>query len=198
KYGATDQERDTILRSVLLQSRHMLDLINELLDVTTIESGQLQLKREVVPLEEFLNEAVRRHVELATPKTTRICLETPLGPTDTIFVDPLRLRQVLDNLISNAVKYSPPGSYVCVRAEHQDEEWVISVKDEGPGLKPEDYNLLFQDFAKLSARPTGGEKSTGLGLAISRRVVRAHGGQISAESSPGEGATFWFTIPDPD
>jgi hypothetical protein len=196
QYAATAQEHTVIMRNILQQSRHMLDLINELLDVTAIESGQLQLKREKVALSDFLTETVQRHIELAAPKTTRICLESPLTRSDMIFADPLRLRQVLDNLISNAVKYSPPGSYVCVLAEHVEHAWRISVRDEGPGLKPEDYEHLFKDFAKLSARPTGGEKSTGLGLAISRRVVQAHGGQIGVDSSPGEGATFWFTIPD--
>jgi signal transduction histidine kinase len=109
--------------------------------------------------------------------------------------DPLRLRQVMDNLISNAVKFSPPGSVVRVRASRQDAAWRIEVQDQGPGITPKDRQRLFQDFARLSAAPTGGEKSVGLGLAITRRVVKAHGGQIGVDSEPGRGATFWFTAP---
>jgi signal transduction histidine kinase len=108
----------------------------------------------------------------------------------------LRLRQVVDNLISNAVKYSPPGSQVWVRAERTSDGWRIHVKDQGPGITPQDRQRLFQDFARLSAKPTGGEKSTGLGLAITHRVVAAHGGQIGVDSEPGLGADFWFTLPD--
>jgi signal transduction histidine kinase len=106
------------------------------------------------------------------------------------------LRQVVDNLISNAVKYSPPGSRVTVTVETSgDSGWRINVADEGPGITPADRKKLFKDFARLSARPTGGEKSIGLGLAISRRVVEAHGGKIGVDSEPGRGANFWFTLP---
>ena len=110
--------------------------------------------------------------------------------------DPHRLRQVIDNLISNAIKFSPPGSTVQVSAQRMPSGWRINVQDEGPGVTPSDRERLFQDFARLSARPTGGEKSTGLGLAITRRVVEAHNGQIGVDSEPGHGANFWFTLPD--
>jgi signal transduction histidine kinase len=95
----------------------------------------------------------------------------------------MRLRQVIDNIISNAVKYSPAGSEVRVRAAIEGDEWLVSVQDQGPGLTAEDQERLLQDVARLSAKPTGGEKSTGLGLAISRRVVEAHGGRIGANST---------------
>ncbi len=108
--------------------------------------------------------------------------------------DPMRLRQVMDNLISNAVKYSPAGSEVRVRAAVEGDEWLVSVQDQGPGLTADDQERLFEDFARLSAKPTGGEKSTGLGLAITRRVIEAHGGRIGVNSTPGSGATFWFTL----
>jgi signal transduction histidine kinase len=75
-------------------------------------------------------------------------------------------------------------------------DWLFEVSDTGPGIQPRDRERLFQDFGRLSAQPTGGEKSTGLGLAISKRVVEAHGGKIGVESKPGKGATFWFTLPN--
>ncbi len=189
--GAETQRR--FLQDINNQARHMVQLLKELLDVTQIEAGKLELDPRPVDLREFLTDAVRRHGVMAAPKNTAILLDDI--PAATLTADPPRLRQVIDNLISNAVKYSPSGSTVRVRAERLDSAWRISVQDEGPGIKPQDRDRLFKEFAKLSARPTGGESSTGLGLAITRRIVEAHGGQIGVDSEPGEGATFWFTLP---
>ncbi len=193
--GATAEESATVHRDVLQQSRYMLDLINELLDVTQIESGEFHLKKDAIALFEFMNDTIERHCKIAESKNTTITLDLAPEVTDSIMADPARLRQVLDNLISNAVKYSPRGSTIEVRCKRVEAEWVFSVADQGPGIRLEDRTRLFQAFSRLSARPTGGEKSTGLGLTIARRVVEAHGGTIGVESVPGEGATFWFTLP---
>jgi signal transduction histidine kinase len=195
-YGAplSDEERTSFLRDIKRQSDHMLALLNDLLDVTEIEAGHLSLDRQPIDLADFLQDATAWHRKLAAPKGTQIILEdVPAGRAQ---ADALRLRQVVDNLISNAVKYSPPGSQVWVRAERTSDGWRIHVKDQGPGITPKDRQRLFQDFARLSAKPTGGEKSTGLGLAITHRVVAAHDGQIGVDSEPGQGADFWFTLPD--
>jgi signal transduction histidine kinase len=195
-YGAplSDEERTSFLRDIKRQSDHMLALLNDLLDVTEIEAGHLSLDRQPIDLADFLQDATAWHRKLAAPKGTQIILEdVPAGSAQ---ADALRLRQVVDNLISNAVKYSPPGSQVWVRAERTADSWRIHVKDQGPGITPKDRQRLFQDFARLSAKPTGGEKSTGLGLAITHRVVAAHDGQIGVDSEPGQGADFWFTLPD--
>ena len=193
--GATAEESAIVHRDILQQSRYMLDLINELLDVTQIESGQFHLKKDAIVAAEFMTETVERHCKIAATKNTTIQLDLAPDIGETIMADPARLRQVLDNLISNAVKYSPSGSQVVVRCKQAEGEWVLSVEDQGPGIRPEDRTRLFQAFTRLSARPTGGERSTGLGLTIARRVVEAHGGTIGVESVPGEGATFWFTLP---
>jgi signal transduction histidine kinase len=116
-------------------------------------------------------------------------------PSGIVLVDPTRLRQVVDNLISNAVKFSPPGSLIKVYARQQEAGWWIGVQDSGPGITSEDRQRLFQDFSPLSAKPTAREKSIGLGLSIARQVVEAHGGQIGVDSEPGQGATFWFILP---
>ena len=189
----TDAERRSFLEDVHQQATYMLPLLNDLLDVTQLESSRLRLHREPLNLGVFLGETVARHHLLAEPKQTQVVLGTP--PVGSPLADPVRLRQVLDNLISNAVKFSPRGSVVQVRAHPQESTWRIEVQDQGPGLTPRDREQLFQEFARLSAKPTGDEKSTGLGLAISRRVVEAHGGQIGVDSEPGQGATFWFTLP---
>ena len=185
---------DTYVDTVKRQTQHMIDLLNDLLDITQIESGKLSLRPELIPLKSYLTQIAAMHNQLARPKGTKVELGTVTDGIAT--ADPLRLRQVLDNLISNAVKYSPPGSTVWVGAEHKDDCWQVSVRDQGPGLTEDDRPRLFNNFARLSARPTGGEKSVGLGLAITRRVVEAHGGEINVDSVPGKGATFWFTLPD--
>jgi signal transduction histidine kinase len=193
-FGISEADRASLLERIGRYTRHMLTLLNDLLEVTQIESGKLSLNLEPVNLRGFLDETVQQQAMLAAPKGTRVLLE--VVPEGTVVVDSLRLRQVVDNLISNAVKFSPPGSTVRVNAERILAGWQVNVQDEGPGVTEQDRNRLFQDFARLSAKPTGDEKSAGLGLAISRRVVEVHGGRIGVNSEPGHGATFWFTLPD--
>jgi signal transduction histidine kinase len=189
----SDEQHLALIKEVETQTDYMLTLINDLLDVTQIESGTLDLNFEPIDLDSFLAGIVARHEQLAAPKGTHIVLE-PVN-NGVITFDKVRIGQVMDNLISNAVKYSPPGSTVWVRADSVEEGWRISVRDEGPGLSKDDRQHLFRYFQKLSPRPTGGEKSTGLGLAISRRIVEAHGGQIGCDTELDQGATFWFILP---
>ncbi|MBN1221284.1 MAG: GAF domain-containing protein [Anaerolineae bacterium] len=189
----SENELKDFLDDIYRQTNHMLTLIDDLLDVSQIEAGELNLNLVTVEIDKLVSEAVSRHAKMAAPKGTQVLLETI--SRGSAMADPVRLRQVVDNLISNAVKYSPPGSRVTVGVERIDGDWRVNVKDEGPGLTDEDRRHLFQNFARLSARPTGGEKSVGLGLAITRRVVEAHGGTIGVDSEPGLGANFWFTIP---
>ena len=189
----TESERAGLIHDIGVQSTHMLTLLNDLLDVTRIESGKLELRFEAFSLRPFLEDLANRHAMMATPKGTKVLLGA--FPDMKITADPVRVRQVIDNLISNAIKYSPPGSTVTLSVEAVRDGCRISVQDEGPGITDEDRKKLFKDFAKLSAKPTGGEKSIGLGLAISRRIVEAHGGRIGVDSDPGNGATFWFIIP---
>lgn len=193
-FDLDQNEASTLISDIHRQSTHLLTLIEDLLDVSLIETGKLELKPARLSLRPLLENAVNWHTRVASAKGTRVILED--APEGEIVADPLRLRQLLDNLISNAVKYSPPGSTVRVAAGRQDGAWQVRVADEGPGIQENDRQFLFKDFSRLSAQPTGGEKSTGLGLAISRRLVEAHGGHIGVESQAGKGATFWFSIPE--
>ncbi len=183
-----------MLDDIKAQAQHMHSLLTDLLDVTQIESGKLVLNPRTIDVAAFLQETVHRHSQLAVPKGTTITLAAV--PPGALQADGERLRQVLDNLISNAVKYSPAGSTVRIQAGRAGTVWRFAVRDEGPGIKPEERARLFKEFSRLSARPTGGESSTGLGLAITRRIVTAHGGAIGVDSAPGHGATFWFTLPE--
>ncbi len=194
RYGIEAEEQEQILLDIRGQAEYMIGLINDLLDVSQIESGELTLRLEEIDLRDFLQATVRRHGKLATRKGSRVILAAM--PGGTVRGDPLRLRQVLDNLLDNAVKFSPHGSTVRVEADREPDGWRIRVIDQGPGISEDDRAQLFEYFGRSSARPTGDEGSTGLGLAITRRVVEAHGGEIGVESVPGEGATFWFTLPD--
>ena len=187
------EERSAFLSDINRQAGYMVELIDDLLDVTKIESGRLDLHWESIDLGEFLEDTVRRHTNLAARKGTQVVLTD--GYNGVVQVDRKRLRQVLDNLISNAVKFSPAGSTVEVTHRREGGSWTVEVKDQGPGLTDIDRKTLFEDFATLSAKPTGGENSTGLGMAITRRAVEAHGGEIGVDSQPGRGSTFWFTIP---
>lgn len=189
----TEAEHTALLRDIGIQSTHMLSLLDNLLDVTRIEAGKLELRFESFHLRTFLEQLVHRHIMMATPKGTKVVLKEL--PNMEITADPVRVRQVIDNLVSNAVKYSPPGSTVQLGVDVVRHGCRIWVRDEGPGITAEDRTELFKDFAKLSAKPTGGEKSVGLGLAIARRIVAAHGGEIGVDSEPGQGAKFWFLIP---
>jgi signal transduction histidine kinase len=191
----SEEEAAGVLDDIVDQTGYMLNLINDLLDVAQIESGNLDLNLRLVNLRSFLKEAVQRHSKMAVQKNTKIELEAV--PDESILADSIRLRQVIDNLISNAVKYSPPSSIVMVWVQQLGTGWRVNIKDQGPGITYDDRKRLFEDFARLSAKPTGGEKSVGLGLAITKRIIEAHGGRIDVESVPGQGATFWFSIPQP-
>ncbi|MZH03343.1 MAG: ATP-binding protein [Nitrospinae bacterium] len=135
------------------------------------------------------------HLQQILADKKGICLHADLQEDAEFYFDSNRMGQVVDNLLSNAVKYSPPDKEVFVKLVSDDGNMTLSVKDEGPGISPEEQEHLFQHFRKLSARPTGGESSSGLGLAIAQRIVEEHKGTIGVDSQLGHGATFYFSIP---
>jgi len=143
-------------------------------------------------------EIVERSVHLsnieAAKKSTRIEIVKKDGDP-IVDVDRNKIRQVVDNLISNAVKYSPRGSIITVLIHANDSVAGFAVRDSGPGVPEHERHKLFKDFGRLSAQPTGGEKSTGLGLAICRKIVEAHSGTIGVNSVPGRGAEFFVNLP---
>ncbi len=170
----------------------MARLVDDLLDVARIEAGRLDLDLEATDIHALVTRNVALHRAMAAEKGVEIDLEAE--PLPLAVVDPAKIEQILNNLISNAVKFSPPGGRVEVRLSAAGEEFQISVRDYGPGIAPEDMPKLFQPFQR-GKTGTAGEKSTGLGLAIVKRIVDGHGGRIWAESTPGQGATFYVRIP---
>ena len=193
-FPVLDADQRDFVSTIKSTSEFMLNLINELLDVSTIESGQLQLERERVDLEALARRNVALNRVLASQKKIELDFEAA-GDLPALTVDRGKIEQVLNNLIGNAVKYSHPETRVTIRIACGGSGVIVSVADQGQGIPPEDLPKLFKAFGRASVKATAGEQSTGLGLAIVRKIVEGHGGQISVESTVGQGSTFSFTLP---
>ena len=189
----TADQRD-VLNDMIETSDHMLELINDLLDVTAIETGNLQLNRQPTDLNDLLHAAQASLRVLAHAKSIEFKLDLPTS-SPILQIDQARIKQVLANLITNAVKYSFSRTIVLLSVKIFEKEVWISVKDQGQGIPVVEMKKLFKDFSRTSVKPTAGEKSVGLGLAITRRIVEAHGGIIWVDSEIGKGSTFTFSIP---
>jgi signal transduction histidine kinase len=189
-----DEDRSTYLNAVLSEIDRMMGLITELLDVSRIETNRLQLEPLPIRWLEFLQ---RRATAFRVQNPSRkINFEGGVGET-MLVVDPDRMRQVVDNLLSNALKYSPDSSDVFIHATVQDGSMLTSVTDRGIGIPADEIPRLFERFHRarnVSSRYYGG---LGLGLYIAKAIVEAHHGSISVESEEGKGATFTIRLPMP-
>lgn len=192
-YDISDDLRK-ILELIKTSSDFMLKLLEELLDVVKIESGKLQLNYENVRMDDFLRKNIEVNALLAEKKEIKLVSNIP-EPLPEIAIDPVKIEQVLNNLISNAIKYSFNDTTVTVSAFSTNEHVLISVRDEGQGIPEKELDKLFVPFSKISVKGTAGEKSTGLGLSIVKRIVTGHLGRIWVESEVGKGSTFFFTLP---
>jgi signal transduction histidine kinase len=171
----------------------MRDLLANLLDVNAIEQGKFLVKKENCDIHVLIHESLDHNQSAATKKQIvfRIGISEGLWAT----ADRAAVLQILDNLISNSLKYSPPNTTVHVHALPEKDHIVINVRDEGPGISEADQKKLFQKFTRLTARPTGGESSTGLGLAIVKKLAEAMAGSIQCASTLGAGSTFALRLP---
>ncbi|MFZ4621198.1 MAG: response regulator [Bacteroidota bacterium] len=172
-----------------------LALINDLLDYAAIESGHLILAKEPVALKAFVTEAVTTHSIFS--RTKHITISSFIDPSlpPTVNIDRRRIRQVLDNFLSNALKYSYPNTHIELRLLKQGDSLRCEVIDQGQGIPAGELKKLFHEYSVTSVQPTGGEKSTGLGLAIVKKIIKEHGGEVGATSTVGQGSTFMFVIP---
>lgn len=186
---------DDRLQLVLHETRRVLDLAQDLLDAAALEAGGLRLVVGPVALSGLAAQTVARMEAIAARKAQKLVLQTPPGEPCLIEGDSARLDQVISNLVSNALKYSPRYAPVHVTLERQDRLVRLAVRDEGPGIAPAEIPRLFLPFSRLAAQPTGGESSHGLGLSIAHDLVRLHGGRLFVESVPGQGATFVVELP---
>lgn len=187
-------EHQQFLALIRSTSEFMYRMIDDVLDVSQIESGALQLDVQSLDLAEFLAGVVRLQQVMAASK--HIAVRFDDGPDlPPVPVDKSRLRQVMDNLLDNARKFSQPGTEVRVALGRDAGNAVITVTDQGPGIPAEDRGKLFKPFGRTQVRSTHGERSTGLGLAIVQRIIDAHQGSVSVGSQLGQGTTFTVRLP---
>ncbi len=192
--GELSDDQRAMLRAMHSATQSMLGLLGELLDISVIESGEMHLALTPCNFSDIAHDAVFLNGIAAARKQMKIACR-PFKPSRPLLIDPRKIREVIDNLLSNAIKFSPPGTTITVELSEDENQQTISVQDQGPGIPPDEMNLLFQSFGKTSVRPTGGEKSTGLGLAICRRIVEAHRGSVSAANRETGGADFRISLP---
>lgn len=192
-FGPLTEEQREYIQIINNTSSQMLAMVNELLDVSVIESGKLSLVLKEESIEDVIRERVRMIKPMAEKK--KISLKEQYEKIENLLVDSGKIAQVVDNLISNAIKFSPPEKNVYINLDTIDNMARVCIKDEGPGLTEDDQAKLFGGFQRLSAQPTGGEKSTGLGLSIVKKIIEVHNGSLHVESVPGAGAAFSFLIP---
>ena len=179
--------------AILESTRRLVGMIDTLLSQQAIQSGSITITKAPCDLRDSAREAIALSLAHAGAKRIELRLMAPAPIV--VPADARRLVEVLDNLVSNAVKFSHPDTKVVVEVSGDSTAGHIAVRDEGPGLSEEDLSKLFEPFQRPSARPTTGETSTGLGLSISRDLALRMGGRIWAQSSPGEGATFNVELP---
>ncbi len=190
------QQQD--LTAIYNAGQHLLGLINDILDLSKIEAGKMELAFEEVDIRDLINSVMSTAVGLVKDKPVKLIKEID-DNLPIIHADPIRVRQVLLNLISNAAKFTDEGHIkVFARLQkgpHGLPEVLIGVEDTGPGIAKEDQEKLFKPFSQVDASPTRKTGGTGLGLSISRNLVEMHGGRIWVESEVGKGSTFYFTLP---
>lgn len=189
-----EAERQEYLKIILEESQRLMSLVQDLLDLNRLELNQLSLNRQVLDLEAIIDETVRKFRPLAQEK--EIKLKAALPPeTPQVWADPLRIRQVLTNLVTNALRHTPQDGEVILGVKVLGRQVEIWVKDSGPGISETEQQLVWERFYRVEKDRSRDSGGTGLGLAIVRRLIEAHGGQVGVESTPGSGSRFYFTLP---
>jgi len=192
-FGDLNDRQEDYLRDIHAAGRHLLALLGDILDLSKIEAGRMELDLTTFPILDVIGQALSLVRERATDHGIQLVLQADDG-LGSISADELRLKQVLVNLLSNAVKFTPDGGSVTVRAGRDSGDVVITVSDTGIGIEPEDQARIFDSFQQGS-RSASTTEGTGLGLTLSKRIVELHGGTLWVRSTPGEGSTFGMTIP---
>ena len=177
------------------ESSKMLDLLNDLLDISKIEAGRLDLKKEKQDYIELLNNNVKLANYIAKNKRIKIIGEYEMKSLK-LSIDAGKIEQVLNNIIGNAIKYSPPDSNIYIKVFNKENNTITQITDQGKGIPANEISSIFIPFKKSSSRPTGGETSHGLGLAIVKKIIEGHNGTVGVYSEINRGSTFYFTLPN--
>jgi signal transduction histidine kinase len=194
-FGAVTEEQSKWLGRLQANARGLVDLISDFLDLSKLESGYIDLQRQRVALGEIIERSIENFRLIAANRkiSLRGTVDSALPPVD---ADPRRLDQVLNNLISNAIKFTPEGGEVEVAAASAGHDQArLSVRDNGEGIAPEEIGQIFEKYRQGGNVRQAKEKGTGLGLVICKMIVEAHGGRIWAESEPGRGSVFYVSLP---
>jgi signal transduction histidine kinase/DNA-binding response OmpR family regulator len=192
-FGELNERQDDYLRDIWSSGKHLLELLNDILDLSKIEAGQMVLNRSEFAVRDCLEYCLSMVRERALKQGIILSLDVDaqVGMLD---ADRLRVRQVVLNLLSNAVKFTPAGGRVSISASIRDQDLVVEVVDTGPGVAVEDRERIFDSFQQGARHPEQTE-GTGLGLTLSKRILELHGGRIWVDSETGQGSTFGFTLP---
>jgi PAS domain S-box-containing protein len=193
-FGPLNARQMDYIQNVLVSGKHLLTLVNDVLDLSKVEAGRMDLAREWTPLSLVVDavQGVVRH--LAEQRNITLTFVIPSTLPD-LYMDAVRIKQVLYNLLSNAIKFTPRGGGVTLTACARENHLEVSCRDTGIGIRREDLERLFREFEQIEPASGGKPDGTGLGLALSKRLVELHGGSISAQSEYGVGSTFTFTLP---
>ncbi len=193
-FGELNERQDDYLKDILSSGQHLLALINDILDLSKVEAGRMELELSEVSLSEVLEGGLTMIRERANRHgiTTALEADPAIG---LIEADERKVKQIVFNLLSNAVKFTPDGGKVTVTARKLGEAIEVAVQDTGVGIAPEDQERIFEEFRQASHAHGKAREGTGLGLALARRFVELHGGKIQVQSALGQGSTFTFTLP---
>jgi PAS domain S-box-containing protein len=191
--GALNAKQKRFVNHIKQGSAHLLQLINDILDLSKIEAGQLELRCEDFQVKDALPEVLSTIRPLAMAKTIQVHHKLEAGRP--VYADRVRFKQILYNLLSNAVKFTPKEGRIDIDCVESGNEVCISVTDTGIGIRAEDQAVVFEEFRQVEGNTNTANEGTGLGLAITKRLVERQGGKISLESEPGKGSRFTFTLP---
>lgn len=188
--SGTDKD---MIRKIKNSGEHMDTLLDNLLDISKIESGQIFLDKNLEDINTLAKEQVEMNQLLAHQKEIKLKFKEEVIPP--LNVDKCCLIQVMDNFINNAIKFSPQRSNIDIKLSQIDNKALFSVTDEGPGISEKDQIMLFNEFQTVGSKPTAGERTTGLGLSICKKIIHLHGGNVGLTSELGKGSTFYFELP---
>jgi signal transduction histidine kinase len=193
-FGELNEKQAEYVGDIHTSGRHLLSLINDILDLSKIEAGRMELELSEFRLKDVLETAITLVRERAMRQGVALSLEVA-PEIGALRADERKLKQVMLNLLSNAVKFTPAGGSVRVAAKTAGQAVEVSVADTGAGIAPEDQALVFEEFRQVGSDRARKAEGTGLGLALTKKFVELHGGSIRLESALGRGSTFTFTVP---